>query len=96
MILFAEIIILLVIITIADIGGLKKHSLTGLHNLPKAIQERVRELPEYSGRVNGPILTTKQRIIKKLPALVIVAAAFAGLTYLAGQGIFFTDFYTAL
>ncbi len=45
--LFAEIIILLVIITLADIGRLKKHSLTGLHNLPKAIQERVRELPEY-------------------------------------------------
>lgn len=92
MILFAEIIILLVIITLADIGGLKKHSLTGLHNLPKAIQERVRELPEYSGRVNGPILTTKQRIVKKLPALVIVAAAFAGLTYLAGARDFLHGF----
>lgn len=92
MILLAEIIILLVLATIADISGLKKHSLTGLHNLPKAIQQRVRELPEYSDKVNGPILTTKQRIIKKLPALLIVAAAFAGLTYLAGARDFLHGF----
>ncbi len=92
MILFYEIITLLVIITIAYIVGLKKHSLTGLHNLPKTIQERVRELPEYSDKVNKPILSTKQRILKKLPALLILAAVFAGLAYLAGARDFLRGF----
>lgn len=64
MILLTEIIVLLVIFTIVYMAGLKKQSLKGLHNLPKSIQERVRELPEYEGKVKGDILTTKQRIKK--------------------------------
>lgn len=87
MILLTEIIVLLVIFTIVYMAGLKKQLLKGLHNLPKPIQERVRELPEYEGKVKGDILTTKQRIVKKLPVLLIVAVFFSLLTYLCwGKG----------
>lgn len=96
MILLTEIIVLLVIFTIVYMAGLKKQSLKGLHNLPKPIQERVRELPEYEGKVKGDILTTKQRIVKKLPALLIVAVFFSLLTYLAGARDFLHGFLYCL
>lgn len=92
MILLIEIAVLWIVITIADIGGLKRHSLQGLHNLPLNIQKRVRELPEYRDGIREPILSTKERIIRKIPALIVIALIFAFLTYLAGARDFIHGF----
>ena len=48
MILAMEIIVLCVFFSVIIIISIKNNSLRVLHNLPKAIQERVSELPEYS------------------------------------------------
>ncbi len=87
MILIIEIITLCLLFTATVISGNKKDPLGGLHNLPKKIQERVNILPEYADR-KTEILTSSQRIRKKLPALIILAAAFCGLIYLAGARTF--------
>lgn len=92
MILFIEIVILLIVITIVDLIGLKRHSLQGLHNLPINIQKRVRELPVYKNKVKGEILSSKERMIKKIPALILVMILFAFLTYLAGARDFIHGF----
>lgn len=84
MVLMCEMLIILAAVTVVDIIGMKRHSLMGLHNWPVKIQERVRELPQYKDKVKGNVLTAKQRIIRKLPALIVVLAAFWGLIYLAG------------
>ena len=42
--------------------------------------------------IKGDILTTKQRIIKKFPALLAVFVAFYGLIYLAGANSFVQGF----
>ena len=47
MILTIEIIMLCILFSIIIIIGKKKKTLVGLHNLPKAIQERVVTLLEY-------------------------------------------------
>lgn len=65
--------------------GTKKNPLSGLHNLPLSIQQRVFSLPQYQ---NIKILSTKQRIMKKIPALVIVFLLFLGLVFLAGAQTF--------
>lgn len=67
MILLIEIVVFLIIITIADIGGLKRHSLQGVHNLPVSIQKRVRELPEYKDKIREPILSTREKLSEKSP-----------------------------
>ncbi|MDO4944548.1 MAG: hypothetical protein Q4E74_05010 [Ruminococcus sp.] len=64
MILVLEIITLCLLFTAAVITGNKKDPLSGLHNLPTAIQKRVNTLPEYEER-QSKILTTSQRIRKK-------------------------------
>lgn len=92
MILIIEVVVLLAIITVADISGLKSHSLQGLHNLPVSIQKRVRELPEYKDKIKEPILSKKERITKKMPALIVLAVIFAILTYLAGARDFIHGF----
>lgn len=56
------------------------------------IQERVHKLPQYKDKIKEPILSTKERIIKKIPAIIIVAAVFALLTYLAGARDFLHGF----
>lgn len=92
MILIIEVVVLLVIISVADIIGLKNGSLQGLHNLPVNIQKRVRELPEYKDRIKEPILSKRERIIRKIPALIAVTVIFALLTYLAGARDFIHGF----
>ena len=75
-----EIIIICVFFTFVVIIGTKKNPLNGLHNLPLKIQQRVASLPQYQ---DIKILSTKERIIKKLPALFIVLFIFLGLVVLA-------------
>lgn len=82
-----EIIVICLFFTAAVITGNKRDPLSGLHNLPTAIQKRVNTLPEYADR-QSRILTTAQRIRKKLPALFVTAAAFCGLICLAGAMIY--------
>ena len=77
--------------SIIIIIGTKKDHLGGLHNLPKAIQERVSELPEYKDR-NVQVVSAKKRILKKLPALVMLAFVFCAMIYGAGARTFLQGF----
>lgn len=91
MILLAEIIILCILFSAIIIIGTKKDPLGGLHNLPKSIQERVSELPEYKDR-NVQVVSAKKRILKKLPALVVLAFVFCAMIYGTGARTFLQGF----
>lgn len=88
MILFIECVVLCLLFFIMVTASYKKNPLAGLHNLPRAIQERVQELPEYEGARPEKILSAKERIVKKLPALVVLLGLFVGIVYLAGARTF--------
>lgn len=91
MILAIECIALCALFTVIVIKGKLKDPLSGLHNLPQDIQERIHELPAYKDKA-GELLTTGKRIVRKLPALVVVAALFAGLVWVAGARSFADGF----
>lgn len=79
-----ESVLLCILFTLVIIASYKKNPLSGLHNLPIKIQERVQELPEYKDTKPEKILTTKERIIKKLPALFVLLILFTFIVYLGG------------
>lgn len=60
-----ESIVICIIFTILIIVSYKKNPLSGLHNLPIEIQERVQKLQEYKDIKPEKVLSTKERIIKK-------------------------------
>lgn len=91
MILAIEIAVLCTLFSAIIIFGTKKNPLGGLHNLPKAIQERVSELPVYRDS-NIQVVSAKKRILKKLPALVILAFVFCAMIYGAGARTFLQGF----
>ncbi len=91
MILTIEIIVLCVLFSVIIIVGTKINPLGGLHNLPKVVQERVANLPEYKDR-NIQVVSAKQRILKKLPALVLLAFLFCAMIYGAGARTFLQGF----
>ena len=91
MILAIECTALCALFTVIVISSKLKNPLSGLHNLPKDIQHRVHEMPQYKGKI-GEMLTAKQRIIKKLPALAVIAALFGGLVLIAGAKDFISVF----
>ncbi len=91
MVLVIEIIALCLLFTVIVISGTKKNPLGGLHNLPKAIQERVASLPEYRDR-KIQVASAKRRILKKLPALVLLAFLFCAMIYGAGARTFIQGF----
>ena len=93
MILAIEIILLCILFSVVMIIGTKKDPLGGLHNLPKSIQERVSELPEYKDR-NVQVVSAKKRILKKIPALVFIAFTFFAMIYGSGARTFLQGFYT--
>ena len=95
MILAIEIAVLCVLFSVIVIVGTKKNPLGGLHNLPKAIQERVASLHEYKDK-NVQVVSAKQRILKKLPALVILAFIFCAMIYGAGARTFLQGFWYTL
>lgn len=70
----------------------KINPLAGLHNLPLEIQKRVQKLPEYKKMNSKKILSTKERIIKKIPVLIIFLIIFTFLVYLAGAKSFIKGF----
>lgn len=87
-----ECVILCALFSVAVIIGRRKDPISGLHNMPLAIQRRVASLPEYR---HVKILTAKQRIIKKLPALFVVFVVFCLLVRLAKASSFATGFLYA-
>lgn len=57
--------------------------------MPMALQERAASLPAYK---NVKAVRTKERILKKIPALVILAALFAVMIYASGARNFVQGF----
>lgn len=88
MILLIECVCLCVLFFVMISASYKKNPLAGVHNLPVEIQKRVQELPEYKDIRPEKILSTKERILKKLPALIVVLVLFGLLVYLAGARTF--------
>lgn len=89
-------IMVCVLITLLEVIGTKVNPVSGIHNLPREIQERVHAMPQYQGKL-GRILSTKERIVKKLPALVLLLVVFTGVVYVAGARNFLQGFvYTFL
>ena len=88
MILLIECIGLYLLFYILIIVSYKINPLSGIHNLPIEIQKRVQELPEYNDIKPKKILSKKERIMKKIPALIILLVIFGCLVYLAGARTF--------
>lgn len=92
MVLLIECMGICLLLYILNIISYKKKTLSGIHNLPIKIQERVQELPEYKDIKPKRILSTKERIIKKIPALIVVFVIWVVLVYLAGARTFTRGF----
>ena len=84
-------IVICALFTIVEMVSVKKIPLSGLHNLPPDIQKRVHSLPEYEGKA-GKILSEGERIVKKVPALVLLLFIFAAIVYMAGADNFLVGF----
>lgn len=91
MVMIIATILICALFTILEIAGTKKNPIFGLHNLPRDIQVRVQSLSEFKGK-SPEILSTKERIIKKLPAVIVVFLVFAGIVYGAGARTFLQGF----
>lgn len=89
MILLIEMIVGCALFTVMVICGNKKNPLSGLHNMPVALQERVAALPPYK---DVKVVRTKERILKKIPALIILAILFVALIYASGARNFTKGF----
>ena len=87
-----ESIVICIIFTILIIVSYKKNPLSGLHNLPIEIQERVQKLQEYKDIKPEKVLSTKERIIKKIPAILILLIFFAIIVYFDGARDFKNGF----
>ncbi len=94
MILVIEIIAACLLFTVVTIAGTKKDPLSGLHNMPLELQEKVASMPQYEGI---KVFHTKNRIVKKIPAMVVFLILFVFMMKLAGaanfkQGFIYTFF----
>lgn len=85
MILITEMIISCVLFTVMVMSTQRKDPLSGLHNMPIALQERVASLLQYK---DVKAVHTKQRIMKKIPTLIILMFLFALLIYISGARSF--------
>lgn len=92
MVLVMEMIIGCILFTIMVIWGNKKNSLSGLHNMPMALQKRVASLTQYQ---DVKVVHTKERILKKIPALIVLAIIFVVLIYASGARTFIQGFVNA-
>lgn len=89
MVLVMEMIIGCILFTIMVIWGNKKNSLSGLHNMPMALQKRVASLTQYQ---DVKVVHTKERILKKIPVLIVLAIIFVVLIYASGARTFIQGF----
>ena len=85
MILVIEMILCCVLFSIMVILGTRKNPLSGLHNMPVALQERVSSLEQYQ---NVEVVHTRKRILKKLPALIMLTIIFVLMIYASGARSF--------
>ena len=92
MVLLIECVALCLLFYLLNVISYKINPLSGIHNLPIKIQKRVQELPEYKDVKPKKILSTKERIIKKIPALIVVLMIWVFFVYLAGARTFFKGF----
>lgn len=92
MALIIEMILVCALFTLMFILGNKKNPLSGLHNMPVELQERVASLPQYE---NVKVVRTKERILKKLPALIVLIILFVALIYISGARTFLQGFLNA-
>ena len=91
LVMIIAIISICLLFTVTVMIGTKKNPISGLHNLPLDIQEKVHSLTEYEGKLER-ILSTSERIIKKLPAVIVLLVLFVGIVYLAGARTFWQGF----
>lgn len=89
MILIIEMITGCALFSVLVILGTKKDPLSSLHNMPLQLQERVASLPRYK---NIKVVHTKERILKKLPALIVLALIFILVIYASGARNFTQGF----
>lgn len=92
MILMAEMVVCCALFSIVVITGTKKNPLSGLHNMPVTLQRYVSSLPQYQGI---KVLSNKQRMIKKIPVLIVLMGLFTGLVILSGARNFQQGFWNA-
>ena len=92
MVLLIECVALCLLFYLLNVISYKINPLSGIHNLPIKIQKRVQELPEYKDVKPKKILSTKERIKKKIPALIVVLMISVFFVYLAGARTFFKGF----
>lgn len=92
--MIAATLLMCILITLIEVLMVKVNPISGLYNLPKDIQERVRLLPRYKG-MQRKILPARERITRMIPVLAVLLVVFAGIVYRAGarsflQGFFYT------
>lgn len=93
MILIVEMVVSCALFSFVMITRTKKNPLLGLHNMPFALQKYVSSLSQYQ---DIKVLSTRQRIIKKLPALIVLMSLFTGLVYLSGARNFQQGFMNSI
>lgn len=91
MVLIHTTIVLCILVTVETIVSVKINPLAKLHYLPMDIQKRVSSLEEYQGKGRGS-LSKKERIVKMIPALVLLLFVIAALVHLAGADHFWEGF----
>lgn len=84
MLFFIESIILCVAFTIMIIPRVLKNPLQQLFNYPPIIQERVKSLPEYKGRIP----TQKKKLSVKIIASLLFVIVLAIVVYFSGARTF--------
>ena len=89
MILVMEMVAGCVLFTFLFVFSIRKNPLSGLHNMPVVLQERVASMPEYS---DVKVIHVKQRILKKIPALIILMILFSVLIMFTGARDFIQGF----
>ncbi len=82
-------VICCLLFTVIGLAAAKKDPLSDLHNMPIALQEKVAAMPQYEG---VEVVRTKERIIKKLPAMICFAVVFVLLAERAGAKTFWQGF----
>lgn len=86
---FMQSIILCALFTWAVPIGLMKNPINGIMSYPKAIRKRVEGLPQYQNSIQK---TEKKHIVKKIIAVFVLIASFAGIAWFSGSRTFQTAF----
>ena len=88
MLFLIESIILCTVFTLIFVPSTLKNPLWQLYNYPPAIQERVKSLPEYEGKIPA----NKRKLSTKITAAVFVVIVLSAIAYLSGARTFLSAF----